>query len=72
MKKLENFSRRLSKKEQKEITGGLRDGGTNCLKEFTYGCCLDNFEVEPCCAGLVCQINATNSGTICVSTAGSY
>jgi len=61
MKKFENLGKLLSKEEQKQILGGDPPGG--CLPEFTTGCSISN---DDCCAPSKCEMNATNSGTICV------
>ena len=63
MKKFENLGRKLSKDEQKKIQGALTTPG--CMQEYEYDCHRLR-EPYPCCAGLVCVDNATNTGTICM------
>lgn len=53
----------LSKAEMKKVKGG---GNAPCKGEFETGCSLINDPGLRCCAGLTCQLNATESGTICV------
>lgn len=71
MKKFETLCRSLSKGEQKNSIGGDYDTGNcstqGCLPEFSIECCMPSSgSGEPCCSGLACVFNATNSGTICV------
>jgi len=59
------YLKMLSKAEMKKIKGR---GGVNCLQEFAPACSL-NHTGNPdqwCCPGLTCELNATESGTICI------
>jgi len=54
--------KRLSRAELKKVRGT----GSPCIQEFDSGCSLSNDPGLLCCSGLKCELNATNSGTICV------
>lgn len=58
----------LSKTQMKQILGGHAEIVDGCLNKYDYGCSLSPNPDEDlkCCQGLVCQMNASNSGTICV------
>lgn len=56
---LANIQGKLSRAEMKNIMAG---SGTNCLGKYSYSC---NGTLK-CCAGLSCDTNATNTGTICM------
>lgn len=62
--------KKLSRDEMKNLKGGYDtdnpgDGGGGCMQEFTYDCHRVRAPY-PCCAGLICADNATNTGTICI------
>lgn len=58
--------KKLERNEMKNLKGGLPEGGSGgCMQEYAYDC----HQVRspyPCCEGLVCVNNATNTGTICM------
>lgn len=56
--------KKLSRDEMKNLKGGdeTLDG---CMEEYVYDCHLIR-SPYPCCEGLVCVENATQSGTICM------
>ena len=62
--------KKLSRDEMKNLKGGDETvdsvgGGNGCMEEYTYECGRVR-SPYPCCSGLVCVDNATNSGTICM------
>lgn len=63
--RLDAMQGKLSRAEMKNINGGVTNGG-GCMQEFEYDCHMIRTPF-PCCEGLVCADNATNTGTICVS-----
>jgi hypothetical protein len=56
---------RMTRNEMKNINGAVAYGG-GCMQEFEYDCHKIRTPY-PCCEGLVCADNATNTGTICIS-----
>ena len=69
MKKFEKLGKLLSRDDMKKLKGGLDEidpgGGFGCMEEYTFDCHLIRTPY-PCCEGLSCEKNATNTGTICV------
>lgn len=68
MKKFEKFGKVLNREDMKNLKGGidqLLPPDDGCMEEYE----LDCHKVRspyPCCEGLKCEDNATNTGTICV------
>lgn len=56
--------KKLERSEMKNLKGGLQDGG-GCMQEYEYDCGKIRAPY-PCCEGLVCVDNATNTGTLCM------
>ena len=61
----------LSRAEMKKVMGGTRmvneGGGGGCKADSEIGCSMNgagNAE-DQCCTGLICELNATGTGTIC-------
>ena len=57
--------KKLERQEMKNLKGGLYAGGGGCMVEYEYDCGLIRTPY-PCCEGLVCVDNATNTGTLCM------
>lgn len=57
---LANIQGKLSREEMKKIMAG---SGDCCLSEYSWDCS----SAKPCCTGLNCVRNGTNTGTICMA-----
>lgn len=58
---------KLNRDEMKNIQGGIDPiGGDGCMEEYVYHCGAVRTPY-PCCEGLECVDNATNSGTLCMA-----
>ena len=55
--------KKLSRDEMKNLKGG--DEAIGCMVEYEYDCGLIRTPY-PCCEGLVCVENATQTGTLCM------
>ena len=60
--------KKLSREELKNVMGGNAPIGGECLDQYMAGCRLSGPASgdEKCCSGYNCEMNATNTGTICV------
>jgi hypothetical protein len=59
---LANIQGKMSRAEMKNIMAG---SGGACMTEYEYECGIVRTPY-PCCEGLVCVKNATNTGTLCM------
>lgn len=61
----------LTRAQLKNVLGGNRSatGSGSCLEEFDYACSISGAgnPEDQCCPGLKCEMNATDTGTICVN-----
>ncbi len=58
--------KKLERSELKKLKGGVQTGGGNgCMQEYEYDCHLARTPY-PCCEGLSCVKNGTNTGTLCM------
>ena len=66
-----NFTKmkKLSRNEMKNVLGGNNVPiGEGCIDQYVSGCRISGNASadEKCCSGYKCEMNATNTGTICV------
>lgn len=56
----------LSKAEMRHVIGGQEDVN-KCKKDSEIGCTMSANQDDElkCCPGIVCETNASNTGTIC-------
>ncbi|MCU0351508.1 MAG: hypothetical protein MUF43_11900 [Flavobacterium sp.] len=65
---LDNIQGKLSRAEMKNIMAGAESEGGTCKSKYDTGCSVSghgNAE-DKCCQGLVCEMNGTGTGTICM------
>ncbi len=56
--------KKLERQEMKNLKGGVNEGD-GCMEEYEYECGIIRTPY-PCCEGLVCVKNATDTGTLCM------